>query len=76
MEALRFEKEELVLDSVLWSYPMLVATCPASDDSTIVLRETGTGLPDPLPAVACDWWAGAKCIYFSLGRTVATTEPE
>ena len=64
MEILRFEPEELVLDSVLWSDPMLVATCPAPG-STIVLREAGGGLSDPLPAVACDWWAGAKCIYFS-----------
>ncbi len=64
MEVLKFEQEKLVLDSVPWSYPMLVATCPASDP-TIVLREAGSGLPDPLPAVACDWWAGAKCIYFS-----------
>lgn len=63
MEILRFEKDELVLDSVPLSYPMLVATCPASR-STIVLREAGSGLPDPLPAVACEWWAGAKCIYF------------
>lgn len=64
MEILQFEADTLVLDGVVFEQPVLVATCPASS-LAFVLREVGSGFGDYFPAAACDWWAGAKCIYFS-----------
>jgi hypothetical protein len=64
MEILPFAVDRFTLDGVIFNQPILVATC-STISKAIVLRETGPGLDDILPAVACDWWTGAKCIYFS-----------
>lgn len=63
MEILRFAEDTLTLDSATFSHPLLVANCPVPP-TVIVLREAAGGLQDPLDAAACDWWAGARCIYF------------
>ncbi len=63
MEIISLEEEQLTLDGVTFEQPVLVATCPSSKN-IVVLREYGSGFDDILPGAACDWWAGAKCIYF------------
>lgn len=63
MEIVYLEGDELVLDGITFEHPVLVATCP-SPPMVIVLREAD-GIGSHLPAVACDWSEGAKCVYFA-----------
>lgn len=63
MEMIYLEIDELVLDGVTFEHPLLVATCPAPP-TVIVLRES-YGISDVLPAVACNGWEGAKCVYLA-----------
>jgi hypothetical protein len=63
MEILPLDAEELTLDSVIFKRPTFVANCPVLP-TVIVLREAGSGFESPVDASGCEWWAGAKCIYF------------
>jgi hypothetical protein len=65
MEILYLQEEVLVLDGEVFELPILVANCPASP-AVIVLRQVSASLGDLLPALACNWWDGEKCIYFGM----------
>lgn len=72
MEILYIDEDPLTLNGVTFEQPVLVATCPAPP-LAFVLREAGADFDAILPAAACDWWEGAKCIYFSQQEAYVPT---
>jgi hypothetical protein len=64
LEILFLREQELTLDGVTFSKPVLVATCP-SPPSGFFLLEADDTLEKNLPEIDCEWWNGAKCIYFA-----------
>ena len=69
MEMLYLAENELTLESVTFRRPVFVANCPVPP-IVITLREAGDETEASPDASGCEWWAGAKCIYF--GQNYAT----
>jgi hypothetical protein len=69
MEMLYLAENELTLESVTFRRPVIVANCPVPP-LVITLQEAGDETEASPDASACQWWAGAKCIYF--GQDYAT----
>jgi len=69
MEMLYLADNELTLDSVTFSRPVFVANCPVPP-IVITLQEATDETGASPDASGCEWWAGAKCIYF--GQDYAT----
>jgi len=78
MEILPLAEEKLVLGETTFENPYLVGNCPAPP-TTIVLREGKEGLEGLADASACNWWQGAKCVYFGqeyINLHVQISSPE
>ena len=63
MEFLPLAQDRLVLGETSFEKPYLEGTCPASP-LIIVLGENKRNFGDIQDAAACDWYLGAKCVYF------------
>lgn len=65
MEYLPLAVEHLVLGDATFEHPYLEGTCPAPPYNLVL----GEGPRDPAgisDSSACDWYKGAKCVYFGL----------
>jgi hypothetical protein len=69
MEFLPLAEDRLVLGDATFEHPYLEGTCPAPP-VVIVLGEGTSDLDGIADASGCDWYNGAKCIYF--GQEYAT----
>ena len=63
MEFVPLAQDRLVLGETSFEKPYLEGTCPASR-SIIVLGENKRNLAAIQDSSACDWYLGAKCVYF------------
>ncbi len=63
MEFLPLAQDRLVLGDTTFEKPYLQGTCPATP-LIIVLGENNHDLGAIQDAAACDWYHGAKCVYF------------
>ena len=63
MEFLPLAEDRLVLGDTTFVNPYLAGTCPAPP-LTIVLGEGKKDREGISDAAACDWYNGAKCVYF------------
>jgi hypothetical protein len=65
MEYLPLAVEKLVLGETTFEHPYLAGICPAPP-YVIVLGEGAQELTGLREATFCDWYKGAKCVYFGM----------